>query len=497
MSSLSFQSAVASFLDGEVPAQLSAWLATYLVHGVCLFLVAAIAAKVIKSARGTEQLWRAALFGPLVTASLQLGAGFDPAFGHWQLPSASEAAVIEETAAVAPAGGGSYLQELELRERALIMKLAQLSGELEVVLEGGPAAGAAGPVPSAAAPADAPKGRDLGTILALPAVAAGIAALMLRALLEAIRIHRLGTRTRLMSGPVVATVNQLARQAGLRRAIRIEVTAQGSSPYATGVLFPRIIVPKRAIAELDALSMQAMLAHEIGHVARFDPLWTAAARSVAALFFFQPLNWLLVKRLDECAEYCCDEFAVDVTGNEVALARCLTTVAEWIIGGPTSVRAACPMAHRNSPLASRVNRILATEGEPRGPLGPLRWIGGAVVLTTALAAPGFAARTIAPTDAGPEAVVEGARPAPNTRRVTSSPLDAPAPLAPPAPQTVFELLEKSIAQLSSEIDELILIAQGREVPGTTILRLTEMRDRAEFIRRAAHLLVERAQRLSR
>ena len=330
-----------AFMDGEVPAQVSAWLGTYLVHGLCLFATAALATRLIKSARGAEQLWRAALFGPIVTASLQLGAGLSPAFGHWELPG-SNSVTVQVTAPVAvDAAPGT----LEAKELAVLAKLGRLTDHLAVLTESSHA-----PADSAAsAPTSIERITPTrwGSTAGLIAVAAGIAMLMLRALLEALRMHRLGKRSRLMSGPAVDLVRSLGDRAGVRRRVRVEIAEQGSSPYATGVLMPRVVLPRRALTELDADSLRAMLAHEIGHVVRFDPLWTAAARSVAALFFFQPLNWLLVARLDESAEYCCDEFAVNVTGNEVALARCLTTVADWILGAP-SARPACPMAHKLS-----------------------------------------------------------------------------------------------------------------------------------------------------
>ncbi|QDV09788.1 Protease HtpX [Planctomycetes bacterium Poly30] len=486
----SLQSSLTAFLDGDVPGQISAWLATYLVHGVCLFLLAAIAVRMVKSARIGEQLWRAALFGPLVTASLQLGAGLQPALGHWELPGGSTR--TEPTPAAQPVNRAGGRAPLELREAVILARLEELGQQLSLVAAGGAPSG--GSADASVSPAAADESHDpmgLGALLALMAVTSGIAALMLRALLEAIRIHRLGQRARLMSGPVVEAVRSLAARAGIQRSIRVEVTRSGSSPYATGAFFPRIVVPERAIQELDAASMQAMLAHEIGHVARFDPLWTAAARSVAALFFFQPLNWLLVKRLDESAEYCCDEFAVDVTGNEVALARCLATVAEWIVGADTSLRAACPMAHRNSPLTSRVHRILATDGEPARPLGPLRWMGGAAIIATAFAAPGFAARATA---GETEPKVELAAPAPlgsieatgfETSRGTSR------------SAVPFEALELSVIQLGQEIDELIVVAARRDVPESTLQRLRALRNQTLGVHAIARKLQEKASRLRR
>lgn len=454
--------AVANFVDGEFPAQVSAWLATYLVHGVCLFVLAALAARVIKSARGVEQLWRAALFGPLVTASLQLGAGFSPAFGHWELPgSETQTSTVR---AVTP---------LEVQEALILARLEKLTGDLSrltVVEE------AAAPTAPAEVPAIgfAPK-QWRGTI-GLLVLAAGIAMLMLRALLEAIRMHALGRRSRLMSGPVVRAVSNLKERAGIRRTIRVEVTELGNSPYATGVLLPSIVLPERALTELDGPSLHAMLAHEMGHIARLDPLWTAAARSVAALFFFQPLNWLMLRRLDESAEYCCDEFAVDVTGNEVALARCLTTVAEWIVGVPRAASPACPMAHQHSPLSSRVHRILATDGLPTRPLGALRWAGGAIVLATAMAAPGFAARQTQPT------------------AIEAAPL---VPVAPSAQASPFAALGHSIDQMQEEIRTLIALAGQRQVPDATVNRLKMLGMRGKRVRAYLHQLEDEMRRLDR
>ena len=458
---------IESLVSGEFPAQVSAWLATYLVHGLCLFAIAALGTRVIKSVRGVEQLWRAALFGPLVTASLQLGAGFSPALGHWELPGSEVRTVTIDAAA--PASIAAEPRSYEEREALHLARLEQLSGDLAQLstVEEQPTSPA-----SAAETAYQARftRRGWGATIGLWAVAAGIAVLMLRALLEAIRMHSLGRHARLMSGPVIDAVDTLRQRAGIRRSIRVEVAEQGSSPYATGLLFPRIVLPRRALTELNGPSLQAMLAHEMGHVARLDPLWTAAARSVAALFFFSPLNWFLVRRLEITAEYCCDEFAVNATGNEVALARCLTAVAEWIMGpshaGQVEARPACPMAHRNSPLKYRVNRILDTDGLPAKPLGLLRWVGAAVVLTTAMAAPGFAAKQTGPI-----------------------PLEAAYVLEEPV--SPIAALSSSIEQLQGDIQTLIVLAAEREVPHATIRRLTRLHVRAIQVRSIAERLKSR------
>ncbi|MEL6716866.1 MAG: M56 family metallopeptidase, partial [Planctomycetota bacterium] len=255
-----------------------------------------------------EQLWRAALIGPLVTASLQIGAGVDPLAGTWRMPTAEAEA---EVAAAAPVPA----QATDLRRSVR----ARVSTE-ERSLRRRPARTAAAPaVPAPSEPEPKGSGLDLAASLLL---AAGIASLTWCALVEAARVARLGRRSPLEDPALRAEFERLKDRAGIRRRVRLERTARGLSPYATGVLFPRVVVPDPVRAGLDPRARRAMLAHELGHVARFDAAWSAVARTLGALLFFQPLNQLVLARLDENAEFACDAFAVRLTGDEVGLANC-------------------------------------------------------------------------------------------------------------------------------------------------------------------------------
>ena len=114
-----------------------------------------------------------------------------------------------------------------------------------------------------------------------------------------------------------------------------------------------------------------MLAHELAHHARRDPLRLVVHGCVAALGCLQPLNLLASRRLADAAELLADEWAVAHTGRTRDLAECLTTVARWAVDGPRPL-AASAMARPGSMLEHRVARLLLpTEGRGRGPR-PLR-----------------------------------------------------------------------------------------------------------------------------
>src|SRR5262245_55254959 len=80
-----------------------AWLLTYLLHSTLLLGLAWLASKPLArwSVAAEEAVWKIALVGALLTASLQFAAGWEPAAGRWRLaqtpqtvPAAAESVVI-------------------------------------------------------------------------------------------------------------------------------------------------------------------------------------------------------------------------------------------------------------------------------------------------------------------------------------------------------------------------------------------------------------------
>ena len=461
-------------LDPTVAAQVGAWLATYLIHGVALFAAAWLGTRIVRNVRVREQLWRAALFGPLVTASLQLGAGIAPLGGQWDI--ALQGDLLAATSPAAPElTDGMWAERNTIRvfvdapfdERGLAEVPLQFA---EIVDD---------------EPAIAGTRRGTWALFATFFLAAGIAGLMVRALLEALRVQRLGRGVILTRGPIVRAANAFAKRAGILRRVRVEVTERGISPFATGVLRPRIVVPERAMAELDDSAIRAMVAHEMGHIARLDPLWTAAIRSVSALFFFQPLNWVIARRLDECAEFCCDEFAVGVTGDEIALARCLASVADWIVG-PQNARPACAMAHKRSPLGQRVERILATDGEVQTRHIGARLVGPMAIVATALAVPGFAI-TLQPSleleAVTPEVFGTLEFPVAFVESTSAGGLVSTSPRT-----LLLNTLESSVDLLDAELNEIVALAGERDVSTETIQQLGRLLEQAARIRSLIQLV---------
>ena len=128
------------------------------------------------------------------------------------------------------------------------------------------------------------------------------------------------------------------------------------SPVALGG--NEICIPERALLELGDEEQQAMLAHELAHLARRDPAWLLAAHSIERALFLQPFNRFLRRRMQREAEVLSDAWAVERTGKPFVFARCMMEVARWTAARPERAFGVA-MAREQSFLVERVERVLA------------------------------------------------------------------------------------------------------------------------------------------
>ncbi|MSR63437.1 MAG: hypothetical protein EXS08_13420 [Planctomycetes bacterium] len=216
--------------------------------------------------------------------------------------------------------------------------------------------------------------------------------------------RRMLSRRELRAGALVEMLTTLQQRAGLKRRVRLSVSARITSPFSTGLLWPEICVPQAVLHALTPAQQQALLAHELGHLLRHDPAWFGVGFLIEKLFFFQPLNRLARRELAELAELACDDWAVRWTGARLALASCLTEVAGWIVDDKPRLVMPPGLAGQRSRLAQRVERLLddrrSPHGEPPAPWWPALAAGSLTL--AALAVPGVSATPVSAPRSVPE-----------------------------------------------------------------------------------------------
>jgi beta-lactamase regulating signal transducer with metallopeptidase domain len=144
----------------------------------------------------------------------------------------------------------------------------------------------------------------------------------------------------------------LQHRLGIRRVIRYCECQLLRVPAVIGFFRPVVLLPVRALTGLTTEQLEAVVAHELGHIKRFDVAVNFFQVITETLFFFHPAVWWLNKRIRADREDCCDDVAITACGSTVSYARALATMEDWRDVPHFA------MAATGSPVAARVARLL-------------------------------------------------------------------------------------------------------------------------------------------
>jgi beta-lactamase regulating signal transducer with metallopeptidase domain len=310
----------------------AAWLLNIALQSV-LLLIAAWAIERVFAPRNAwrELLWRAALFGGVLTATLQMVSA--------QLPLGGRLQLTEERTSIAS------VSHTPLSPVVASNALA-MPGQLSTTSQ---------PTVTTATATRTPMR------LGWPAPRWVFGVWMIGALLmlgrTAIRWRRLrgafADVTRLDDGDLIADAAKIADNA---RVAPPTLFVMDVLPSPVALHGGRIVLPRWAVESLDRAQLRAMIAHETAHIARCDPAWKSLTACWRAIFWFVP-SAFAQRRLDDLAELACDAFAAKCLGNARGLAECLAVCAEHHVGAHTFDLAPA-MAARPSSLMLRIDRLL-------------------------------------------------------------------------------------------------------------------------------------------
>ena len=195
----------------------------------------------------------------------------------------------------------------------------------------------------------------LPLLLLVEAWFAGVLLLSLRSIGGFVQIERL--RRRKLAGvpdDILELCLDLQDRMGVARRIRYCQSIRVDVPLVAGWLRPVVLLPISAITGLTQPQLEAIIAHELAHIRRYDAFINVFQVAVETLLFYHPAVWWLGKRIRTEREHCCDDAAVAVCGSPVVYARALARLAE------TRQSPKFAMALDGSPLVARVARLLGS-----------------------------------------------------------------------------------------------------------------------------------------
>ena len=134
-----------------------------------------------------------------------------------------------------------------------------------------------------------------------------------------------------------------------------------SVPVTMGALRPVILLPADW-REWDDAKLDAVVAHEVSHVARRDALTQRLSLLHRAIFWFSPLAWWLDRRLADLAEQASDEAALSCGADRTDYAKTLLGFFEALHAAPGRVWWQGVSMAKAGQAEQRVDRILAWKG---------------------------------------------------------------------------------------------------------------------------------------
>lgn len=113
------------------------------------------------------------------------------------------------------------------------------------------------------------------------------------------------------------------------RTVEIYISSNFSgSPFTGGVFKPYICLPEDAVQKLSTEELEAVIAHEMGHVRYYDLIVTVFIQGLGDLFWFIPGYRWLSRKIDRLREIVADSWAISSNIEPQFLASALLKLKE-------------------------------------------------------------------------------------------------------------------------------------------------------------------------
>jgi D-alanyl-D-alanine endopeptidase (penicillin-binding protein 7) len=167
-------------------------------------------------------------------------------------------------------------------------------------------------------------------------------------------------RLRARAGSVPAhwqiTLDALAARVGAPVGVLVQGVERLASPVTVGWWRPVVLVPAALFTQMPAPLLEALLAHELAHIARRDYLVNLLQSVIETLLFFHPVVWWLSARLRAERELVADELA----GRAIDDPRRLATALHALTATPpTPAHAAWALPARGGSLLRRIEALVS------------------------------------------------------------------------------------------------------------------------------------------
>lgn len=122
-----------------------------------------------------------------------------------------------------------------------------------------------------------------------------------------------------------ARIDAMTGKFGITRAVRLRIVDSIASPVTAGWWRPVVLLPSSLLTGMPPALLEALIAHELGHVKRADYLVNLVQNVIETLLFYHPAVWWLSRCIRTERERIADDLAAQHVG-ERPLALALSTL---------------------------------------------------------------------------------------------------------------------------------------------------------------------------
>ena len=156
-----------------------------------------------------------------------------------------------------------------------------------------------------------------------------VAVLATRSFWQWRRLLRIVREASTPSAEWVARLARLRERFGLRRPVRLLCSARAVTPMLIGWIRPVVLLPASMMSGFTPAQVELIIAHELGHVCRWDYVANLFQVLIETVLFYHPVVHWISHDVRNARESCCDDLVLHLAdGNPLAYARTLADLEE-------------------------------------------------------------------------------------------------------------------------------------------------------------------------
>lgn len=159
-------------------------------------------------------------------------------------------------------------------------------------------------------------------------------------------------------------LQNMAQAMGIRTPVRLGLSSSLEFPVTAGWWRPMVILPTSLLSGMPTELIEALLAHEVAHIKRFDYLVNLFQSLIEIVLFYHPAVWWLSRQIRQEREQIADDLAASLLGEPRRLALALSELEKFQFTHPQLAQ----VAHGGN-LMLRIKRLI----QPVSTSNPAGW----------------------------------------------------------------------------------------------------------------------------